>query len=381
MKHWIIFCSHRAGEDLNGMMCSTYKKPYFEFLPEIEGPVVNGKIINKLTGSPVANSIAYLSVPGADYAFSCATSDAQGIVRFGFRDIYKNNAIAVQPALVRDSNYRIDISSSWSDKSDLTPLPMLTLSKTQENLLLKRSISNQVENTYGIDKKRQYAVSNADTISFYGRPDKNYILQDYTSFQTMEEVIREYVEDVRLRKDGEQFTFKVRNRLFGTYFEEDPLILLDGIPIADASKIIALDPSKIKKIEVVTHKYYIGSSVFEGIVNIKSYSGELGVTQIDPNAIVVEYEGLQQQREFYTPVYSSSDQQESHMPDFRNVLYWAPHISTQTNGKSQLSFYTSDLKGKYVVVVQGISAEGHSGKFGNVFRSQGLDLSGIYFLN
>ena len=79
------------------------KKPSFEFLPEIEGPVVNGKIINKLTGAPVAFSGAWLSIPGDDYAFSSATSDAQGVVHFGFRDIYKNNAIVVQPALQKDS--------------------------------------------------------------------------------------------------------------------------------------------------------------------------------------------------------------------------------------------------------------------------------------
>ena len=90
----------------------------------------------------------------------------------------------------------------------------------------------------------------------------------------------EFVEDVRVRKDGDHFTFKVRNRLFGTYFEDDPLILLDGIPISDAGKIIALDPLKVKKIEVVMHNYYVGSSVFEGIINVKSYSGEIGATQI-----------------------------------------------------------------------------------------------------
>jgi hypothetical protein len=73
-----------------------FKKPFFEFLPEIEGPVVNGKIINKLTGSPVGNSGAFLSIPAADYAFSSATSDAQGIIHFGFKDIYKNNAVVIQ---------------------------------------------------------------------------------------------------------------------------------------------------------------------------------------------------------------------------------------------------------------------------------------------
>jgi hypothetical protein len=178
----------------------------------------------------------------------------------------------------------------------------------------------------------------------------------------MEEVMREFIEDVRVRKEGEKYNFKVRNRLFNTYFEEDPLILLDGIPVSDASKIIALDPQKIKRIEVVMYNYHIGSSVFAGIVNVKSYSGEIGATQIDPNSLVIEYDGLQQQREFYSPQYGSREAEETHIPDFRNVLYWAPQITTGSDGKSQLSFYSSDLKGKFAVVVQGITANGLPGK-------------------
>jgi hypothetical protein len=146
--------------------------------------------------------------------------------------------------------------------------------------------------------------------------------------------------------------------LFGTYFEEDPLILLDGIPIGDASKIVALDPLKIRRIEVVTHNCYVGSSVFEGVVNVKSYSGEIGATQIDPNALVVEFEGLQQQRVFYSPVYDSQVTRDSHMPDFRNVLNWTPQIQLDPAGTSRINFYSSDLKGKFAVVIQGISKDG-----------------------
>ena len=338
------------------------KKPSFEFLPEVEGPVVNGKIINKLTGTPVAYSDALLSIPGNDYAFSSATSDAQGVVHFGFRDIYKNNAIVVQPALQKDSFNRIDINNSYSDKFSSNSLRPLTISKSQESILVNRSIGTQVENTYGIEKKRQYIKTSTDTTSFYGKPDKQYNLDDFTRFQTMEEVMREFIEDVRVRKEGEKYNFKVRNRLFNTYFEEDPLILLDGIPVSDASKIIALDPQKIKRIEVVMYNYHIGSYVFAGIVNVKSYSGEIGATQIDPNSLVIEYDGLQQQREFYSPQYGSREAEDSHIPDFRNVLYWAPQITTGSDGKSQLSFYSSDLKGKFAVVVQGITANGLPGK-------------------
>jgi hypothetical protein len=347
------------------------KKPGFEFLPEVEGPVVNGKIINKLTGAPVAFSGAWLSIPGDDYAFSSATGDAQGVIHFGFRDIYKNNAIVVQPALQKDSFYRIDIVNSYSDKFSSNALRPMTLSKSQESLLVNRSIGTQVENTYGIERKRQYVKIDTDTTSFYGKPDKQYNLDDFTRFQTMEEVMREFVEDVRVRKEGDKYNFKVRNRLFNTYFEEDPLILLDGIPVSDASKIIALDPLKIKRIEVVLYNYYTGSSVFAGIVNVKSYSGEIGATQIDPNSLVVEYDGLQQQREFYSPKYGSKETEESHMPDFRNVLYWAPQITTGSDGKSQLSFYSSDLKGKFAVVIQGMTAEGLPGKTVTQFEVTG----------
>ncbi len=338
------------------------KKPAFEFLPELEGAVVNGKIINRQTGAPVGSSGVWLSIPGEDYAFSSATSDAQGVVHFGFKDIYKNNALVVQPALQKDSINRIDITPAYSDKFASATMRTLDLSKNQESWLVNRSIGNQVENTYGIERKRRYVNQYTDTTSFYGRPDKQYNLDDFTRFQTMEEVLREYVEDVRVRKEGEKYSFKVRNRLFNTYFEEDPLILLDGIPITDASKIVALDPQKIKRIEVVTHNYYLGSSEFAGIVNVKSFSGEIGATQIDPNSLVVEFDGLQQQREFYSPQYASREAEENHMPDFRNLLYWAPRISTGPDGKSQLSFYSSDLKGKFALIVQGITADGLPGR-------------------
>jgi hypothetical protein len=338
------------------------RKPNFEFLPEIEGPVVNGKIINKITGLPVPHSTAFLSVPGGDYAFSSATSNGQGNIRFAFKDVYKNNALVVQPAMLRDSIFRVDISNPYSEKISSNPIRTIQLSKNQANELLSRSISNQVENTYGMERKRRYTKNFSDSTSFYGRPDRIYYLDDYTRFQTMEEVLREYADDIRVRKEGDKFTFKVRNKLFGTYFDEEPLLLLDGMPIGDATKIIALDPFKIKKIEVVTHIYYVGSSVFEGIVNINSFSGEVGATQIDPNAMVLEYEGIQQQREFYSPRYASAEEQQSHMPDFRNVLYWAPRIATGPDGRSQVSFYSSDLRGRYAVVVQGLSGDGLPGR-------------------
>ncbi len=63
----------------------------------------------------------------------------------------------------------------------------------------------------------------------------------------------------------------------------------------------------------------------------------------------------------FAPQYETEQQVNSRVPDFRTLLYWTPDIKTDAQGKGKLSFYTSDLPGKYAVVVQGITDEGESG--------------------
>jgi len=42
----------------------------------------------------------------------------------------------------------------------------------------------------------------------------------------------------------------------------------------------------------------------------------------------------------------------------RHLLNWSPNIYTNKKGKISTSFYTSDITGKYAIVVQGITKEG-----------------------
>jgi hypothetical protein len=346
-----------------------YPKPAFEFLPETEGPVIYGKLVHKTTGLPAQNISYNLTVPGPDFAFCNATSHQNGSILFTFKNTYGNNALILQPANPADSDYRIDIKGAYADKYAPFPLSDLSISRVYENSLLRRSIGNQVENAYATGLKHQFIKNTiSDSTAFYGRPDLLYYLDNYTRFVTMEEVLREYVGDVRVRKEGNKFRFRVRNLLFNTFFDDDPLILLDGLPVHDASRIVALDPLKIRKIEVVSHKFFTGPAIVEGIVSVQSYDGAQGATQLDPDAFVLEYDGLQRQREFYSPVYAAEDQQQSPVPDYRNVLLWLPNLNSGQDGRKQISFYTSDMKGKFAVVVEGISPGGFPGSAVTTFE-------------
>ena len=139
------------------------------------------------------------------------------------------------------------------------------------------------------------------------------------------------------------------------------MVLLDGIPVCDFNKIMDYDPSMLKKIEIVNRKYYAGEEVFGGIISFSTYKGNYADLKIVPNALLMEYDGLQVQREFFSPVYEAGSQKKIRQPDFRNLLYWSPDISTDALGKARLSFYTSDLSGNYIIMVQGITSNGIAG--------------------
>jgi len=145
-----------------------------------------------------------------------------------------------------------------------------------------------------------------------------------------------------------------------TYFDDGPLILLDGLRVSNPNDIINFDPLKIKRLDVVTRRYYYGNMISDGIVSYTTYKGDLAGFALHPGNIVVRFDGLQREREFYSPEYSNENTRD-HLPDLRNVLYWLPNINTDKNGKANFNFYTSDLTGKFLCVIQGITTTGSSG--------------------
>lgn len=337
-------------------------KPSFKFLPEYEGPVISGKIIERASGLPAKNVATWLSVPGEKFVLKSNTSNQTGTIFFNLNKFYGSNELILQPAGRQKNAYTINVDNAFAENFSARKYPLFRLDRKWEDQLLSYSINTQVENTYVPEKKQKfYHYKPEDSTAFYGQPDKIYLLDDYTRFITMEEVMREFVSEVRVRKQQDQLTFRVRHLPYQIFFDGAPLVLLDGLPVFDMNKLMEFDPLKIKKLEVVTKKFYSGNDVIEGIVSYTTYKGNLDGFQIDPNALVLEYEGLQLQREFYSPVYVTKEQEESRLPDFRNLLYWSPDIKTDEEGSSALDFYTSDRPGRYAVVVQGINSNGNAG--------------------
>ena len=336
--------------------------PSVEFLPEIDGHIINGRIVDTRTNAPAIDIMTYLAVPGKKLHIYGSKSNSTGQIRFYTRDIFGPSELVVQTKYQQDSTYKIDISNPFFEKYSSSGPYDLNLSEKFKSRILNQSVSSQVQTIFAADKLKTFYPALTDSTAFYIKSDKTYLLDNFVRFNTMEEVLREYVTEVPLIRQKDDFTILVRVRPHPNDYPRnvEPLILLDGVPVFDrGNKIIKYDPKKVRELEVVAKRYFLGPLMFNSILNLKTYKGNLPDFQLDTRATVMDYEGMQLEREFYSPLYETKVSER--LPDFRNVLYWSPNLKIDSNGKKSISFYTSDQQNKYTVVVQGLSPEGKLG--------------------
>ena len=276
-------------------------------------------------------------------------------------NFYGNSEIIVQATGQEDGLRHIEITNPYAGKYATAFLPEFFLPEKNAATLFNQNISVQVQNTYSGNRLKELKAPSIDTMPFYIKPDAAYMLDDYVRFTTLEEVLREYVPDVNVRRRDGKFYLPVFDHIRKEFFQVDPLVLLDGLPVFDINKLMNYDPLKIRKLEVVARMYFYGNMFFGGIVNFITYKGDLPGYELDPHATVIDYETLQMQREFFSPVYETQEQFGGRLPDFRSLLYWSPSVKTNKEGKQETGFYTSDIPGQFVTVLQGITADGKTG--------------------
>jgi hypothetical protein len=340
----------------------------YVYLPEYDGHLVNA-LLTDASGKPAKDIMGYLSVISKREQFYGSHADSTGHLLFNTKDFYGPNEIVLQTNNQSDSSYRISVLTPFLDKFSSKVLSPFSLDPSEQRALENGSISMQVLTTYNADKLKNYYNPVLDSTAFFGHIYKSYPLEDYVRFKTMEEDLREYVAEMTITVSQKRVHFHIISPE-GILRDGEPLVLLDGVPIFNIDKVFDIDPLKVKELKMVNQDFYWGPVAAPGILSLNSYKGDMGGFEIDPKAVVLDYEGMQLQREFYSPTYITPEQQKSRIPDFRNVLYWSPDVNTRADGKAMVSFYTSDKTGRYIAVIQGINADGETGSYALRFDVQ-----------
>lgn len=328
------------------------------FEPELSGHIITGTIRSRKTLEPVQGIRTYLTIPGDRFYFNYAQSDKQGRFAYDVKRCFGVENFIIQTNNQKDSGYIIDIDNPFLSHKGFPTISNTDAASTEAELL-KRIQNAQLQNGIHSIQKDQYFLPNYnDSTPFFGKADVEYNLDDYTRFTTMEEILREYVVEVDVKKTNAGYRIRVLNVPFKELFLEDPLVLYDGVPLFDVNKVMILDPLKIRKLEVISKRFLLGAHAFDGVINLTSYKKDMEGIQLDPRALVVEYQGLQLQRQFSAPKYTDKDTRNSRLPDLRTLLLWEPETLVYQKSSHKLNFTTSDVVGTYVIEISGLTNSG-----------------------
>ncbi|WP_133053937.1 hypothetical protein [Niastella yeongjuensis] len=78
-----------------------------------------------------------------------------------------------------------------------------------------------------------------------------------------------------------------------------------------------------------------------------------GCAMEEPNTTILQYEGIKMGKELYN---IGEEEIASPGPLFVSTIYWSPALVFDKNGKAEASFYTSDITGRFRIVVNGMAA-------------------------
>lgn len=344
-------------------------KTSISFLPEMDGNLLTIFAKDK-TGKSVADVPVYISIIGKMVEMQHALTNGEGSVTFDLKGIYGPHQVVIRTRPEFENSVEFLVEKQFFPIQPAANLTVQPLKDEMMGVLEKLNNHMVISQSYSGNILDSFMVRPSDSISFYGKPYKTYMLDDYKRFVTVEEVLREYVQEVNVRIKNndyslhtfnEQYFFLNRYQNIESMMKGEPLLFLDGVPVFNVNKFMKYDPLKIRKLEVVANRFIVGPQSWDGLLSFTTYKGDLEGFQLNPKDLVIDYKGLENQRIFYSPNYSKVDWKNSRMPDFREELAWEPFIKTANDGKASFSFFTGDVKGKFIVVVQGISEDGKPG--------------------
>ena len=327
-----------------------------DFLPEYEGHIISGKIVDAVTNEPCTEDGVYslLGFTGDQLRIFGGMVDNEYNIQFVTDRITGSKEFAIAAIAPSDSKYRINIQSPFALHSE-RELPVFRMNSKWEDQLQLRSVGLQVLYAYFAD-----SMSRADTTfsHFQWKPDRSYVLDEYTRFTTMEEIVIEFIPSLRFRRINNKRYLMIFIDENNTFSLGNSLVLLDGIPITDHDIIFRYNPLLVYKIDIFKDKFVFGNRRFEGVVSFTTYKHDYPGLILDETTQIFDYEGTQLRRHFYSPLYPEKSDAQRRMPDYRHTLLWMPDVKTGGQPSLSVPFSTSDLTGTFQITVEGLTKGG-----------------------
>ena len=347
-----------------------------EFTPE-KGIVISGttKLLEKpYTLKPAYNSLTFLGDEISVQPLQQSTSNGKfafgpfiffdsipAIIQSSLGDINSRkekdrgllisiDSPAISPKLIKRTKHK-SLVNTEEDNDNYSKIKAFRRSYNFQNY----DNSQKLNEVTVIGKKKKQKTAREiqmDDRSRFGFPSYRLDVQTQASlkYQNVEHIIAQFPG---ITFTGKKFLFR-GNR-------DNPRFIIDDIE-SSFEDVQNLSAGQVSFIDFYRDdRANIYSNSKDGVIVIYTNLGRTSLSE-DTNkklGIINFYaQGFYTAREFYSPNYSKDALNKSRT-DIRTTLYWNPKIKiTEQDSLKNISFFTGDIKGDYIIEVEGITNTG-----------------------
>jgi hypothetical protein len=310
---------------------------------------LSGLVVTSAGKDPVTGEMVYLSIPDSIPRIIYTKTGPDGEFHFQLEEYYGTKDVIVQTA---SKEKEMDITIYPNRLSPPSKIPFFIPENVENSdfteLAIKRA---QVQKAYFSTTKKQTEIQK-EPYPFYGEPAFKITPGRFVDLSNFEEITLEILPLCRIRKEKGKKMLRIYDPVHTGYFD-NPMILVDGVPVNNISELYELNSPKIRRIEIQPEIRCYGELLIESALSVITTNGGFHDISLPPNAIRMNIETFYQPGEFPGNNITSGQ----NFADFRDVLCWIP-VLNEFSGITSVNVQSSLEKGHYLAVGQAVDFSG-----------------------
>ena len=321
---------------------------------EKKGIILSGMVTDRKSSDPANGITVYLTIPDSIPGFQYYKTRKDG--RFYFLlDNYFGSVQTIIQCFGNSSGQLLDIKldDRYAEPGRLPDLRLSPLPAEFKEVLDRNIATVTFQKVF----KQNYLnpavtpLQRANLYPYYGKSSQTIEPQQYLIMTNFAEISKELLRGVRFRITNNEPSLQVFNNVTGSYFEDSPLVLIDGIPIRDLKIIANLGSSEIERIDICQTERIFGDLLFPGVVAIYTKEKNNAIIPESGQLIRMNLDAIQPSYTWAEPRISGAT-----VPDLRQVLYWNP--ATKPSKIMAIQCKTSTILGQYKLIIRGRLKDG-----------------------
>ena len=316
------------------------------------GYLVSGKVTG-INGVVQPGVLVVVSLTTPESYFDYCVTDSAGIFHFFVKNAFGATDAIFQVFSDDEQKFEVHFENCAPERMGSVTAEPFVLTTGQTTFIknaLNSSFASRIFNPVNLVQTEYFSMEVADSIPFYGPPTTRVRPEEFVDLPDFREISRELLHGFQYRVRNEKNVFRMLNRTRGEFFKEEPLRLINGIPVFNNQLFTSLKSTEISHVDLVLYERVYGDLILNGVIEVSLKDKSNAWLGNQPNLFRSKISFLQPNK---NPGYYNATQLKPGEPDTRQVFVW----KKVAGAPEDFSFDLSDRKGTVEISVEGFTRD------------------------